>query len=122
MKKNDQITCTRFLDKYLGLFLNDIDDKGIHFVKGDEYALIGNPDHLDGTSTDHEYFFIRDDLFERILEIDQNYDITLKVNHKEPSFSSINFNISDSRSEKNSRSETVSPHHQLHRKRQKKIS
>ena len=44
-----------------------IDDKEIHFVKGDGYALIGNPDHPDGSSTDHEYFCIHDDLFDRIL-------------------------------------------------------
>ena len=33
-----------------------IDDKGIRSVKGDIYALIGNPDHPYGTSTDNEYF------------------------------------------------------------------
>ena len=64
--------------KYGGLSLYDIsfekryyiDDKGIHFVKGDGYALIGDPDHPDGTSTDHEYFCIHDDFFDRILETD----------------------------------------------------
>ena len=86
------------MDKYGGLSLYDIYmekrysiyDKGIHFLKGDGYALISNPDHPDGNSTDHEYFCIRDDLFHRILETDQNYDITLKVVHKYPPFSSIN--------------------------------
>ena len=43
-----------------------------------------NIDHLDGTSTDHEYFCIHDDLFDRILETDQNSDIILKVIHQEP--------------------------------------
>ena len=98
MKKNDRRTRTCFLEKYVGLYLYgidsgkrySIDDKGINFVKGYGYALIGNPDHPDGTSTDHEYFFIHDDLFDRILETDQNSDIILKVIHKEPSFSSIN--------------------------------
>ena len=52
-----------------------IDDKGIKFVKGDGYALTGNPDHPDGNSTDHEYIFIHDDLFDIILETEQNYDI-----------------------------------------------
>ena len=33
-----------------------IDDEDIHFVKGDEYALIGNSYHPDVTSTYHEYF------------------------------------------------------------------
>ena len=50
-----------------------IDDKGTIFLKGYGYALIGNPDHPDGSSTDHEYFCIRDDLFDRILETDQDY-------------------------------------------------
>ena len=61
--------------KYGGLSLYDIymekrysiDDNEINFVKGDGYALIGNPYHPDGSSTDHEYFCIHDDLFDRIL-------------------------------------------------------
>ena len=97
IKKDDQRSRTRFLAKYVGLSLHDIDmekrysidDYEIHFLKGDGYALIGNPDHLDGSSADHEYFCIRDDLFERILETDQDSDITLKVIHKETSLSSI---------------------------------
>ena len=51
------------------------------------YALIGNPDHPYGSSTAHEYFCIHDNLFDRILENDQDYDITLKVIHKETSLS-----------------------------------
>ena len=46
--------------------------KKIHFVKEYGFALIGNQDHPDGTSTDHEYFCIHDDMFGRILENDQN--------------------------------------------------
>ena len=65
MKKNDQRTRTRFLEKYGGLSLYDLDferiytldDEDIHFIKGDGYTLIGNPDHPDETATDHEYFF-----------------------------------------------------------------
>ena len=94
MNKNDQRTCTRFLDKYgvLSLYNIDvgviyyIDYEDITFVKGDRYSLIGNPDHPDGTSTDHEYFCIHDDFFDRILGTEQNSDIILKVIHKEPSF------------------------------------
>ena len=63
MKKYDQRYRTRFLEKYGGLSLYDIDmekrysidDKDIYFVKGDGYALIGNPDHPDGSSTDHDF-------------------------------------------------------------------
>ena len=51
MKKDDQRSRTRFLAKYGGLTIYDIvtekrysnDDKEIHFVKGDGYALIGKP-------------------------------------------------------------------------------
>ena len=60
-------------------------------------------------------------MFDRILETDQNYDITLKVIHKEPSFSSINVKRSNARSENNIMSEIVTPCHQLQRKRQKKF-
>ena len=64
MKKNDQRNRTHFLDKYGGLSIYDIyfgerysiDDEYIKFVKGYGYALIDNPDHPDGTSTDHGYF------------------------------------------------------------------
>ena len=92
MKKNYQRTRTCFLVKYGGLSLYDIDmekrysidDEYIHFVKGEGYALIGDPYHPDETSTDHEELFIHDDLFDRILGTDQNYNITLKMIHKEP--------------------------------------
>ena len=128
MKKDDQRSCTRFLAKYGGLSLYDIDmekrysidDKEINFLKGDEDALIGNPDHPNGSSTDHEYFCIHDDLFDRILETEQDYDFTLNVIHRETSLSSINFKISNPRSEKYSMSEMVTPCCQLQRKRRKK--
>ena len=91
------------------------------FLKGDGYDLIGNPDHPGVTSTDNEYYCIHDDLFDRILETDQNSDVILKVIHKEPSFSSINVKKSNSISENNSMSEMVTPRHQLHRKCQKEV-
>ena len=129
MRKDYQIYWTRFLAKYGRLSLYDIDtekrysidNKEIHFVKGDKSALNGNRYHLDGSSTDHKYFCIYDDLIDRILETDQDSDITLKVIHKDPSFSSINVNISDSISNNNSIPEMVTPCHQLQRKRQKKV-
>ena len=129
MKKDDQRYRTRFLAKYGGISLYDIDtdnrysvdDKDIHFVKGDGYALIGNPDHPDGTSTDHKYFCIHDDFFDRILETDQDYDIKLTVIYKETSLSSINAKIYNSRSDKNNMSEMVTPRPQLQKKRQKKF-
>ena len=64
MKKYDQRYRTRFLAKYRGLSIYDIDtekrysidEKEMNFVKGEGYDLIGNPDFPDGSSTDHEYF------------------------------------------------------------------
>ena len=78
MKKYYQRYWSCFLAKYGGLSLYEIDtekrysidDKDMTFVKGDGYALIGNPYHPDGTSADHEYVCIHDDLFDRILETD----------------------------------------------------
>ena len=72
MKKDDQRYRTCFLAKYVGLSLYDIDtekrysidEKEMHFVKGEGYALIGNPDFPDSSSTDHEYFCIHEDLFD----------------------------------------------------------
>ena len=81
-----------------------IDDEDIHFLKGDGYSLIGNPNHKDGPSTYHEYFCIHGDLFDRILETDQNCDIILKVIHKEPPFSSIIDNSTNSISKMSIRS------------------
>ena len=71
MNKDYQRIRTRFLAKYGGLSIYDIDmekrysidDQDMQFLKGYEYALTGNPDHPDGTSTDHEYFCIHDDFF-----------------------------------------------------------
>ena len=90
MKKNYQRSCTRFLAKHEGLYIYDIhferrysiDDENIHFVNGYGYALIGNPDNPDGTSTDHEYFFIHDDLFNIILETEQNSDV-IAINQRQ---------------------------------------
>ena len=130
MKKDDQRYRTRFLAKYGVLSLYDIDtekrysihDKEIHFVNGEEYVLIGNPDVPDGSSTDHEYFCIHEDLFGRILATEQDYDITLNLIYRETSLTSINVKISNSRSEKNSMSEMVTPRHHIQRKRRTKMN
>ena len=39
----------------------------MYFAKKDGYALTGNPDNPDETSTDNEYFLNHDELFDRIL-------------------------------------------------------
>ena len=66
MKKYDQITRTRFLAKYVGLSIYDIDigsrytieDEYINFLKVYGYALIGNPENPYGTSTYHSFFHL----------------------------------------------------------------
>ena len=75
IKKDDPRYRTRFLAKYGGLSLYyidtekryPIDEKEMDSVKGKGYALIGNPDFPDGSSTDHEYFCFYEDLFDIIL-------------------------------------------------------
>ena len=94
----------------------------MHFVKGEGYALIGNPDFPDGSLTDHKYFCIHDNLFDRILATEQDFDITLNLIHIETSLPSINVKISNQRSEKCSMSEMVSPCHHIQRKRRKKMN
>ena len=52
-----------------GIYLNEIytiDHEDIHVVNKYGYALIGNPDFPDGTSTYQEYFIIHDDLLDSI--------------------------------------------------------
>ena len=98
MKKDDQRYRTRFLANYGGLSLYNIDtekrysidEKKMNFVKGEGYALIGNPEFPDGSSTDHEYFCMHEDLFDRILATEKDSDITLNMIHRETSLTSIN--------------------------------
>ena len=129
MKKDDQRYRTRFLAKYGGISLYDIDaekrysidEKEMNFVKREVYALIGNPDFPDGSSTDHDYFCIHEDFFDRILATEQISDITLHMIHRETSLPSINVKRSIQRSEKCSMSEMVTPHHHIQSKRCKKL-
>ena len=98
MKKDDQRYPTHFLAKYGGLYLYEIDTekrysidkKEMNFVKGEGYALIGNPYFPYGFSTDHDYFCIHAVFFYRILATEQDSDITLNVIHRETSLPSIN--------------------------------
>ena len=128
MKKDDQIYRTRFLAKYVGLSTCDIDtdkrysidEKEIHLVKGERYALIGHPDFLYGSSTDHEYFCFHEDLFDRILATDQDSDISLNLIHRETLLPSINVKRSSQISEKSSMSEIATPVIRSKRKEVKK--
>ena len=122
MKKNDQRTRIHFFAKYGGLSLYDIgfgkiysiDDEDIHFVKEYRCDLIGNQDHPDGTSTDHEYLCIHDDLFGRILENDQKLRYYNKGDSQRSVFC-INqwkqyiFNIQDEEQVRNGSTSSLAP-------------
>ena len=63
-----------FIAKYVSLALYDvdleklfiIDHEQLQFDKTDGLTLIGLPEKEYGTLSDHEYFCIHDDLFDRI--------------------------------------------------------
>ena len=69
-----------FLAKYGSLDLYDedtekrfiIDHEQLQFDKADGWTLIGIPEKEDGSLSDHEYFCIHDDLFDRIKSTDQD--------------------------------------------------
>ena len=98
MNKTDKRYCTQFFVKYVSLSIYDvylkkrytIDQEDIIFVKKYGYAFIGNPDKPDGISMDHGYFFMHDDLFDRIISTNHNDSISLKIIPRYLYFPSIN--------------------------------
>ena len=120
-KKVTKETRTCFLEKYGGLYHKYIDLYMIYkidyeeklFLKKSIYALISKPDHPDVTSTYHEYIPIQDNLFDIILETDQNNDIALKIISKDVKLPSTNASSTYSSSKLTKCSEIVSPCHQL---------
>ena len=49
-----------------------MDHEQLQFDKTDGWTLIGIPEKEDGTLSDHEYFCIHDDLFDRIKSTHQD--------------------------------------------------
>ena len=80
IKNKSQVSKTMFLAKYGSLDLYDedlekrfiIDHEQLEFYKTDGWTLIGISEKEDGTFSDHEYFCIHDDLFDRIISTDQD--------------------------------------------------
>ena len=80
IKNKSQVTKTMFLAKYGILALYDEylekrfikDHKQLQFDKNDVWTLIGIPEKEDGTLSNHEYFCIHDDLFDRIKSTHQD--------------------------------------------------
>ena len=52
-----------------------MDHKQLEFDKPDGWTLIGIPEKEDGSFSDHEYFFIHDDLFDRIKSTHRDQNI-----------------------------------------------
>ena len=75
-----------FLAKYVSLALYDkdlekrfiIDHEQLKFDKNAGRTLIGITDKPEGTLSDHEYFFIYDDIFDRIQSTHQYRNIMRK--------------------------------------------
>ena len=54
-----------------------IDYKYIHFINNDSWVLIVIIDEPNGTSTDHEFSPIHNDLFDRVVSTHQKVGIAL---------------------------------------------
>ena len=85
-KNKSQLSCTMFLAKYGSLDLYDeylekifiIDHGQLKFDKNSGWNLIGIPKKTDGTLSDHEYFFIHYDIFDRIQSNHKDRNIMWK--------------------------------------------
>ena len=123
LNKTDQISCTQFL-KYMlvSLFMISIWRRDIQLATKIfslkyiyKYALIGYSYHTYVTSTDHEYFFIHDDLFDQILPTDQDNNIELNMIPKYVVLPSINYSSTDPSTKLKKRSVIFSPRHIIKR-------
>ena len=80
-----------FLAKYGSLSLYDedqekrfiIDQEQLEFDKTDGWTFIGIPEKKYGSFSDREYFFIRDDLFDRIKSTHQDQIFLWKFSYNE---------------------------------------
>ena len=83
IEKKSQVSKVTFVANYDSLALYDEDLRRIfiighellQFDKTDGWNLIGISEKEDGTLSDHEYFFIHDDLFDIIQSIHQDRNI-----------------------------------------------
>ena len=83
IKSKSQLSKATFLAKYGSMDLYDedlkkifiIDHEQLQFNKTDGWTLIWIPEKEYGTLSDHEYFCIHDDLFDRIQSTHQDRNI-----------------------------------------------
>ena len=91
IKNKSQVSKAIFIAKYGSLALYDeylekifiIDHEQLKFDKTDGRTLIGTSDKKDGSLSDHEYFCIHDDMFDRIKSTDQDQNVLWKVSFNE---------------------------------------
>ena len=133
IKNKRQVSKTMFLAKYGSLALYDvdlekrfiIDHEQLKFDKTDGWALIGLPEKEDGTLSDHEYFCIHDDLFDRIKSTHQDQSFLWKFSYNErtedESQSEAIETHNDKIQNKKRRANKYSTKHTLQRKRQKPV-
>ena len=87
-----QLSCTMFIAKYFSLALYDedlkkrfiIDHELLQFDKNDGWTLIEISEKPDWTFSDHEYYCIHDDIFDRIQSANQDRNIIYKFIPNEP--------------------------------------
>ena len=120
-----------FLAKYGSLDIYDedlkkrfiIDHEQLQFDKTDGWNLIGIPEKEDGTLSDHEYFCIHDDLFDRIQSTRQDRNILWRFILNEPNedeYQSEATEINNDKIQNKKRTANkYSTKHTLQRKRQK---
>ena len=133
IKNKRQLSCTMFLEKYGSLALYDedlekifiIDHEQLQFDKNAGWTLIGIPEKEDGTLSDHEYFCIHDDIFDRIQSTHQDRNIMWRFISNEPNengYQSEATEIHDDNIQNKKRSVTIkSTKHTDQRKRQKTV-
>ena len=122
-----------FLAKYWSLALYDddpekifiIDHEQLQFDKTDGWNLIGIPEKEDGSLSDHKYFCIHDDLFDRIKLTDKDQNFLWKISFNELTEDESHSEATETQNDKiqnKKRSATkYSTKHTLQRKRQKPV-
>ena len=133
IKNKSQVSKTMFLAKYGSLDLYDEDlEKSfiiyyeqLEFDITDGWTLIGITDKEDGTLSDHEYFCIHDDLFDRIKSTHQDQNFLWKFSYNEITEDESQSEAIETQNDKiqnKKRSATkYSKKHTLQRKRQKPV-
>ena len=102
-----------------------IDHEQSQFDKNDKWNLIGIPEKLDGTLSNHDYFCIHDYIFEIIQSTHQDRNILWRFISNEPnedeSQSEVTEIYNDKIQNKNRTANKYSTKHTIQRKRKKPV-